>query len=235
MEKDNQNSYVVDFFKNLEISQSKISEDLGVSQPYVSALVNGKKNIGKKMAKKIASLYGADESMLLLGKGEILKTQAYRDEVTPIPYENYMEIEYADLSTAAGLLGVENPATLPKTKKRLLPKEFEKGNYLVVKVDGDSMDNGTSISIPDGTEILIREYPIKLDKERLPIRGNLFVVVTSTGTVFKQIIAQNMEERYITCHSYNTMFEDYNIPFEEILQIFLYRKVVSSRPTIPEF
>ena len=157
----------------------------------------------------------------------------YVEEVSPIPYDNYMEVEYADLSTVAGRLGGYNPATLPEMKRRLIPKEFDRGNYLVVRVDGDSMDDGTSISIPDGTEILIKEYHLEKG-EKLPIRGNLFVIVSTEGTVFKQIIEHNTEEGYIICHSYNQKYSDYKINLSEVLQIFIYRKIVSFRPSIPE-
>lgn len=143
------------------------------------------------------------------------------NEVTPVPYENYMVVEYADLSTAAGKLGVENPAILPEMKKRLVPKEFDNGNYLVVGVDGDSMDDGSNISIPDGTEILIKEYNL-YNGDKLPIRNNLFVIVSKTGTVFKQIIEHNTEDGYIICHSYNPKYKDFRIQLDEIIQIFIY-------------
>src|SRR5690606_17447518 len=118
------------------------------------------------------------------------------DGIKPVPYEDYMMVEYEDLSTAAGYLGVNDLDVLPDTKKRLVPKEFERGKYLVVKVDGHSMDNGTSISIPDGTEILIKELKLS-NGERLPIRNNLFVIVSKDGVVLKQIIEHNLEEGYI--------------------------------------
>ena len=236
--KNNQNSYINAYlktaFEKLNKKQSEIIKDLGVSQAYVSALMNGKKRVGKEMAKKISQLYGFDEGSILTGEGEILKEEKkYVEEVSPIPYENYMEVEYADLSTVAGRLGGYNPATLPEMKRRLIPKEFDRGNYLVVRVDGDSMDDGTSISIPDGTEILIKEYHLQKG-EKLPIRGNLFVIVSTEGTVFKQIIEHNTEEGYIICHSYNQKYSDYRINLSEVLQIFIYRKIVSFRPSIPE-
>ena len=235
-ENNNQNSYINAYlktaFEKLNKKQSEIIKDLGVSQAYVSALMNGKKRVGKEMAKKISQLYGFDEGSILTG--EMLKEEKkYIEEVSPIPYDNYMEVEYADLSTVAGRLGGYNPATLPEMKRRLIPKEFDRGNYLVVRVDGDSMDDGTSISIPDGTEILIKEYHLQKG-EKLPIRGNLFVIVSTEGTVFKQIIEHNTEEGYIICHSYNQKYSDYRINLSEVLQIFIYRKIVSFRPSIPE-
>ncbi|MDV4024911.1 hypothetical protein CMT52_11265 [Elizabethkingia anophelis] len=184
----------------------------------------------------IAKKHNISEQWLISGIGEMeqeLTNSISKSEVVPVPYENYMVVEYADLSTAAGKLGVDNPAVLPEMKKRLVPKEFDNGNYLVVKVDGDSMDNGTNISIPDGTEILIKEYFLN-NGDKLPIRNNLFVIVTQTGTVFKQITEHNTEQGYINCHSYNPKYNDYRIQMDEVIQIFVYRKIVSFRPSIPE-
>lgn len=122
---------------------------------------------------------------------------------------------------------------LPETKLRLVPREFDKGNYLVVRVNGDSMVDGTDISIPDGTEILVKEMLLQ-PGEKLPIRGNLFVICSSEGNVFKQIVEHNIDEGYIKCHSYNKRYDDYIIPLKEIHQIFIFRKIVSYRPSIPE-
>jgi len=183
-----------------------------------------------------------NEEYLKTGIGNILKENTNLatsdqinkpDGITPIPYEDYMMVEYEDLATAAGYLGVDDLSVLPETKKRLVPKEFERGKYLVVRVDGHSMDDGTSISIPHGTEILIKELKIN-SGERLPIRNNLFVIVSKDGVVLKQITEHNIEEGYIKCHSYNPAFKDYIIPISEINQVFIYRKIVSFRPPIPD-
>lgn len=156
-----------------------------------------------------------------------------KQEVTPIPYEDYMMVEYVDLSASAGPLGGSNLDVLPEKKKRLVPKEFDNGNYLVVRVDGDSMVDGSMSSIPDGTEILVKEHILE-NGDKLPIRGNLFVICSSEGNVFKQIVEHNTEIGYIRCHSYNPNYPDYNIPLNEVHQIFVYKKIVSYRPSIPE-
>lgn len=172
------------------------------------------------------------ESLLKQGIGVIDKSKPV-DTVTPVPTDNYMWVEYADLSAAAGELGGNNIDTLPETKKRLVPREYENGEYLVIRVDGSSMDDGSKYSIPDGTEILIKKYYLN-PGEKLPIRNNLFVVNAREGKALKQIVEHNIEEEYICCHSYNPDFKDYKIHLEDILEIFIYRKVVSSRPPIPD-
>jgi len=156
-----------------------------------------------------------------------------KNEITPVSFDDYMMVEYVDLSASAGPLGGSNVDLLPDTKKRLVPKEFDTGDYLVVRVHGDSMVDGTDISIPDGAEILVKEYVLEKG-EKLPIRGNLFVICSREGNVFKQIVEHNSDLGYLRCRSYNKKYSDYNIPLDDVFQIFIYRKIVGYRPSIPE-
>lgn len=223
---------------------NQLSEALGLSRPEkVYKILRGDNAISKKFAEEINQIfpkYSVDEilsgkfseSLLKQGIGVTDKSKPL-DSVTPIPNENYMWVEYADLSAAAGQLGGSDIDTLPETKKRLVPREYENGEYLVIRVDGDSMDDGSKYSIPDGTEILIKKYYLS-NGDKLPIRNNLFVINAREGKALKQIVEHNTEEGYIICHSYNSDFKDYKIQMEDILEIFIYRKIVSSRPPIPD-
>ena len=78
---DNQNGYINlylrEAFSKLGKDQSEIIKDLGVSQPYVSNLMNGKKSVGKNMAEKLVSLYGFDKAKILTGEGSMLAQREY--------------------------------------------------------------------------------------------------------------------------------------------------------------
>lgn len=50
-------------------TQPRMAEMLGVSVPYVNAVLLGKKPLGKKNAKKWANLFGLSEHFLLTGEG----------------------------------------------------------------------------------------------------------------------------------------------------------------------
>ncbi|MDC8024918.1 S24 family peptidase [Elizabethkingia anophelis] len=213
-------------------TQELVAKAISFSRPNLSAALKGNEtylteNIVDKFCIAFPEL---NKNWLMYGEGDMLKVQ---DGVTQIPYENYMWVEFEDLSAAAGTLGGNNVDELPETKKRLVPKEFDNGEYLVVRVDGDSMNNGTEISIPDGSEILIKRYYLN-NGDKLPIRGNLFVIVAKDGRALKQITEHNTDLGFITCHSYNEAFEDYNVLMEDILEIYIYRKIVSNRPPIPD-
>ena len=329
---DNRNSYInlylKEAFSKLGKEQSDIMSDLGVSQPYVSALMNGKKSVGKAMAEKLVALYGFDKAGILTGEGSMLKAspltpaqqknilkklkklfislrnrinndqqQAFKqyevllsqgetivtlqlieeivttfpdinkewitdnkgtmflsdnafingkdlshsisklkskngtEEVSPVAEQNYMIVEYADLAVSAGMLGGDFSEafveSLPETHKRLIPREYNEGNYLVVRVNGDSMDDGSKRSLSDDDEILIRLWTDSIDT--LPIRSKLFVLTTRSGHIVKQITKIDHKKQQITCHSFNPLYPDQIVDFDEVIQLFTVEKIVNSK------
>ncbi|WP_073180915.1 S24 family peptidase [Cruoricaptor ignavus] len=153
------------------------------------------------------------------------------DSVSSVAEDDYSWVEFQDLSVAAGVMGGANPDVLPDTKRRYIRNEFEKGNYLVVRVDGDSMDNGGKESIPDGCEILIREF---IPNGAIPIRNNLFVIVTREGTVLKQIVKHDITTDSLVLHSYNPKYSDYEVQMDDVLQLFIFRRITNYRPIVPD-
>ena len=210
-------------------SLKTFSEVIGETPATVNNWVSGKRNIGMDVINKIiAAIPNTDVNWLLTGKGSMLKSD--RSNVTPVEEGHYMMVEYADLRASAGILGGSDVTQLPETHKRLVPREFDNGNFLIVRVDGDSMDDGTKRSLSDGDEVLIKE---KLDYkiDELPIKKALFVITTREGNVLKQIAEVNMDEGYILCRSFNPdpRFDDFKIYFDNIFQIFIVCKKTQSQ------
>lgn len=210
-------------------SLKTFSEVIGETPATVNNWVSGKRNIGMDVINKvIAAIPNTDINWLLTGEGSMLKSE--RSNVTPVEEGHYMMVEYADLRASAGILGGSDVTQLPETHKRLVPREFDNGNFLIVRVDGDSMDDGTKRSLSDGDEVLIKE---KLDYkiDELPIKKALFVITTREGNVLKQIAEVNMEEGYILCRSFNPdpRFDDFKIHFDDIYQIFIVCKKTQSQ------
>ncbi|WP_343321387.1 XRE family transcriptional regulator [Sphingobacterium multivorum] len=218
--------------KSLGLTQGEFAKQIGVKQNSISHMEKDGNTITDPVKLMLKSIFDININWLETGEGE-MKLNSFKNEITPVPYDDYMMVEYVDLSVSAGYMGGCDVNLLPEKKKRLVPKEFEKGNYLVVRVDGDSMDNGTNYSIPNGTEVLVKELEQSLS-DKLPIRNNLFVICSREGNVLKQIVEHNIEHEYVRCRSYNENYPDYNVPFDEIMQIFVYRKIVSMRPPIPD-
>lgn len=209
---------------------SLFSEKIGTSKQYASNICNEGKNVGAKVLDKILNIFTeVNPIWLKLGEGNMLKESNLQyNEVTPVPEGDYMMVEYVDLRASAGRLGVGDVSQLPDTHKRLVPKEYAKGGFLVVRIDGDSMDDGSKRSLSDGDEVLIYEH-VDNHIENLPIRKTLFVITTLNGNVLKQIKEINKEESYILCHSFNPDYEDFKIKFEDVCQIFIVCKVVQKQ------
>ena len=160
-----------------------------------------------------------------------LKSKNGTEEVSPVAEQNYMIVEYADLAVSAGMLGGDFSEafveSLPETHKRLIPREYNEGNYLVVRVNGDSMDDGSKRSLSDDDEILIRLWTDGIDT--LPIRSKLFVLTTRSGHLVKQITKIDHKKKQITCHSFNPLYPDQIVDFDEVIQLFTVEKIVNSK------
>ena len=59
------------YFEKKGITQDELAAQLGVSQPYVNALLNDKKSFGKKQAQKWNELFGLSVNWLLTGLGDM--------------------------------------------------------------------------------------------------------------------------------------------------------------------
>lgn len=220
---------VKELIQKKQVTPYEISVKTGVSQSTLSRIINNatsKPNI--KNIEALANYFHVSKDWLLSGIDSDNESQLQYNEVTPVPEGDYMMVEYVDLRASAGRLGVGDVSQLPDTHKRLVPKEYAKGGFLVVRIDGDSMDDGSKRSLSDGDEVLIYEH-VDNHIENLPIRKTLFVITTLNGNVLKQIKEINKEESYILCHSFNPDYEDFKIKFEDVCQIFIVCKVVQKQ------
>ena len=229
--------------KDLGLSLSEFAKRIGTHQSSLSRSLADGNNVGDAMLNKISIAFGINKAWLLTGEGEMLRKKeedalsrigANRDkgdkenfvsEVTEQSSKEFRIVEFVDLHASAGPLGMNNIDILPDTNRRLIPREYESGNLLVVRVDGDSMNDGTPRSLYDGDEVLIveRTYNHWYD---LPIRKNLFVICSRGGNVLKQISEINRIKGYIVSHSFNPSHADYRIAFEDIYQVFVVLHVV---------
>ncbi len=238
------------YLKNKNITQESFSEAIGVSKGYVNAI---RKSIQPDKISLIKEKFNdLNIEWLLTGDGEMIAMEGKflnfndqkgddgvvrevellqrreGDTVTQVDSDNYMEVEYRDLSVAAGPL---NRTDVVEKKTMLVPREYDRGEYLVCRVDGPSMDDGSIYSIPEGAKILVKRFYLD-NGDKLPIRGNLFVIDAKDGQALKQIVEHNTELGYIKCHSYNEDFADYIVPLEDVIDFYIFRKIVAFRPPV---
>lgn len=233
------------YLKQRNYKQIDFANSLDLSSGYVNAIRN---SISEDVIDKIKKKYNElNIEWLLHGKGEMISMEgknldevefmvqenavAYKvkNGVTQIATDQYMEVEFRDLSVAAGSLSRTDETKSRKTL--LVPKEYDNGDYLVVRVDGPSMDDGSIYSIPNGANILIKRIYLH-NGDTLPIRDNLFVIDAKDGQALKQITEHDTENGFIVCHSYNPEFKDYKVDLDDIFAFYVFRKIVGFRPPV---
>lgn len=152
-----------------------------------------------------------------------------------IPFENFMEVPYVAAHKQASYI----KALATKDKQidntldiMLIPKEFEEGIYMVVDIEGDSMDDGTKRAICSGDKLLIKE----IDKAHWAkiasnYKNNVFVLFTKhTGITCKQITQHHTQKGIFSCQCWNSFFSNVDVPVSEVYRLFyvkyiLHRKI----------
>lgn len=215
---------------NKGVSGYRAGADMNMGRSLLGKYMNGEISPSVSNIKLIAEYTNVNLNWLLTGEGDMLTKvdKPFKNEVTPVPEGNYMMVEYVDLRASAGRLGGADVEQLPETHIRLVPKEYKNGGFLVVRVDGDSMYDGSARSLSDGDEVLIKEKKDYTVNE-LPIKKALFVITSREGNVLKQIAEVNMDGGYIVCRSYNPTYPDFKMYFEDIYQIFIVYKITNKQ------
>lgn len=181
---------------------------------------------------KIIDLLGLSKEWVEEGVGEMyadgkpiaIKT---KNELKQVPFEEFMEAKYLPVTAQAGYLSSLEGVNGVDLQTILVPREFEKGNYSVIEITGPSMDDGSTRAICDGDKLLVKEWDNAT--KQLPYRQYLFVIVSREGLVCKQITKHDIEKRIITCHSFNPNYPDYEISMDDILRLFIVKKIVERR------
>ncbi len=154
-----------------------------------------------------------------------------KSHITPVDEDSFMEVPVLTILAQAGYLR-SNADTeyLKGLEKMLVPKEYDKGKYIVVEINGDSMDDGTRRALCEGDKLLIKELDRSHWRNKLHYRKNLFVVCTKEdGVVCKEITDHNVENGTILCHSWNSIYTDYSVNLIDVLQLFYVKKIVERR------
>lgn len=105
-------------------------------------------------------------------------------------------------------------------------KEYEKGNYLVFEIRGDSMDYEGNNAIKQHDKVLAKELPRMYWRDRLYYERYIFIMVTTDGVICKQITNHDTTKGIITCHSFNPIYQDFEVNLDDVYQLFYVKKIV---------
>lgn len=222
-------------------TQASIASQLGVSQPYVNALLTGRKAFGKSQAKKWGDLYGLSPSWLLTGEGSMLKADAPITQPSPensarplvSSDRDWVEIPLVPHRAKAGALsGFGDPCW--EEDKQTMPVLIDKrlkGDYLLFEVSGDSMDDGTSTAFLDGDVLLCRVLPKSDWQYGIKRRRDTYCVVATEaeGIVLKEVVNHDKATNEITCHSLNSQYKDYSVKLDDVQGIFYVEELIKRR------
>ena len=216
---------------------SRFAKQIGLDSPQIIGRLfiidprNGKypePSLG--IIKKILSTF-PDLNSGWFGIGELVDENKKPFTITQVNFDNYMEVTYLPVVAQAGYLNgfYDIKENIEQLETMLVPKEFENGNYLVVEISGDSMNDGTTRGICDGDKLLLKELDRDAWKGKLYFRQNLFVIMSDEGIVCKQILEHNTETLEVVCHSWNENYPNYTINLNDVSKLFCVKKLVERR------
>lgn len=154
---------------------------------------------------------------------------ATKSEIKQVPHSEYMQVSFLSIEAQAGYMDSLESNQPPELDTMLVPIEFEKGNYLVVEVSGESMNDGTIRSIADGDRLLCKDLQKHHWRNKLHYKQYLFVIVGHDGIVCKQITGHDVERGEVICHSWNPLYKDYVINLNNVYQLLYVKKIVERR------
>lgn len=208
--------------KRLGYNQEQLSKMLDVSQPYISALVSGKKPFGKETAEKWQQTLGFSAGWLLTGEGPMLVNNSVNDLVntsnasapapSPSSIEEIKRVPLIPFEARGGQLDrfARNGVTLAQCET--VPTPF-KGAQFAISVRGQSM----SPTYPSGCVLFISKNIADWVEW-----GKVYVLDTENGIIVKQLAPSTLGEDFVCCKSFNEApeFAPFNVPKASIFGIY---------------
>ena len=212
---------LLEFLNHLQIGQGKFESNVGLANGYLN---NNKGSIGTNQIAKIVSRYPVlNINWLVTGEGTMLNTPKPNTKL--LSNFPYMSVPVIHIPAQAGYsrgYGDEEYIESMPTYPVILPADKSyKGKYRIFEIQGDSMDDGSRNSICDGDKILCREVIQSHWDTKLFFSNYLFVIVMRNDGIFaKQIINHHVDERIITCHSLNIMYDDFDVVLNDVAELY---------------
>lgn len=196
-----------EFFESKGITQKELAERLKVTPQYINALIQGRKEIGKKNAEKLANLYGLSKSWLLTGEGEMFAN----NEQTTTKNQDDEKTDNGDLvwviptrAMGGSLAEFANSVHQYECERAVSPI---KGADYIITVTGYSMEP----EYPNGSKVVIK----KINERAFIDWGRTYVLDTCNGAVIKKIMPGSTPE-CVRCVSVNPEFPDFEISFTDM-------------------
>ncbi|WP_448104683.1 LexA family transcriptional regulator [Pedobacter panaciterrae] len=221
-----------------------LAKAIGISQGYMSEIFSGKKNVPKTFGQKLEDSLGISRKWFDFDEGQMLLSdlKSNSNDIGEIQYPvepgdtpfiqlgegQYLMVmplvnEYAYAGYLSGYADTEYIEELPK--HTIVVTKYHRGQYRAFEIVGDSMDDNTKESIPDGSVVTGREIQKHHWNSKFHThRFKDYVIVHQTeGIITKRIIHHDTIQGYITCRSLNpdkANYPDFDVQLDEVKQIF---------------
>lgn len=199
------------FREEKKISQSEICDILGIAQPYLSAIENGKRPLNKKKTDLLYKQFG-DEILKYKQPDIILEKHSANEDIDNLTYVLLLPI-----SAQGGTLDEFVVSVKDGDCEQIISPI--KGADFAISVSGSSMEP----EYPSGSKILIK----KINEESFIEWGRCYVLDTCNGIVVKKLAAPIEEDPkygrdYVTCVSVNPdpIYAPFNVPKKDIFGIY---------------
>ena len=220
---DTENFRLDEFMRIKKVSRTALAEQLGSSQPTISAILSGKRSLSRGMIARIGDLYpDLNTEWLLTGEGEMIRKE-FRNEVEDLTPEELQEVREGILNGSFRLVplvnidsvgGIHSENSITPSEQYVLKMmpftEAREGDVAILQT-GNSMYP----TIPAGSALLIREV---VDWREYFGYGSIYVLWLRDGSrITKEIRRYDADpSKYVWCVSYNPDVADEELPVSMI-------------------
>lgn len=213
--------------KKKGLTQQQFADTLEIKRSLVGAYEEDRAEPKYELLKKFAAFYELSMDELINDKIDDKwkpkpKSDPANVRVLSISVDNQdrENIELVPVKASAGYMnGYGDPEFISALPKFQLPM-FKQGTYRAFEIKGDSM-----LPLQSGT-IVVGEYLENWTDLKL---GETYVIISkSDGVVYKRAGNKFKENRLLKLVSDNPVYEPYNIPAEEILEIWKAKAYIST-------
>lgn len=169
-----------------------------------------------------------NSTWLMTGEGEMLldskKSNVLiavgNDEVTTAPL-------VSQFAHAGYLRGYSDHEFMESQPVYFSTRKYGNGNYVAFEIRGDSMRDGTEMSICDGDIVLCRELAMDYWREGLHTPKVFIIIHKTEGITCKEVTHHNRENGDIICHSWNSDSEyaDFTVNLRDVIQLFYLKEI----------
>lgn len=209
-----------------KLTQREVAMKIGLkSATYLSDVLNGRHPVSEQISDSLIEAFPEySKDWLLTGEGSMLLAKEPKANATMVnPSDiNWISVPVIPYGAMAGSTGWYEDVFAEDWAERrtvMAPQGAKPSDYVIFTVTGDSM----LPNLADGDEILSKHVPFDYYKEnRLHIYNHsIWIIATMReGILIKNITAHDVEQRNITCHSYNPMYPDFTINLADVRDIY---------------